>query len=199
MRLIGLTGGIASGKSTVARRLAEHGAHVIDADQLARDVVEPGMPALAAIAVAFGAQVLTTSGELDRARLGQLAFADEASRLRLENIIHPAIHEEFTRRVEAITLTNPDATIVYDVPLLVETKRDFPWDFVITTRAGREVQLARMLNERGYDLATAEARLAAQATDEQRAERADAVIDTSGPLAATMSTVDALWVDLLSK
>lgn len=199
MRLIGLTGGIASGKSTVARRLAEHGAHVIDADQLARDVVEPGMPALAAIAVAFGAQVLTESGELDRARLGQLAFADEASRLRLEDIIHPAIHEEFNRRVEAITLTNPDAIIVYDVPLLVETKRDFPWDYVITTRAGREVQLARMLNERGYDLATAEARLAAQATDEQRAERADAVIDTSGSLAETMSAVDALWVDLLSK
>ena len=198
MQLIGLTGGIASGKSTVARRLAEHGAVIIDADQLARDVVAPGTAGLARIVAEFGPDVLTADRALNRSVLGQRVFADEGARATLEAIIHPAIHDEFQRRLDSVRSQDPNAVVVYDVPLLVETKREFPFDLVVTTRAGQELQLERLLNERGYDLAEAHARIAAQASDEQRIARADVVIDTSGTMAETMAAVDALWLDRLS-
>ena len=198
MQLIGLTGGIASGKSTVARRLAEHGAEIIDADQLARDVVAPGTPGLERIAETFGPQVLQADGSLDRSALGHRVFGDEPARLALEAILHPAIHAEFQHRLDTIVQANPHAIVVYDVPLLVETKREFPFDLVVTTRAGQERQLERLLNERGYDLAEAHARIAAQASDAERIARADVVIDTSGTMAETMAAVDALWLDRLS-
>ncbi len=192
MTLIGLTGGIASGKSTVARRLAEHGAIIIDADQLARDVVAPGTPGLAAVAEAFGQGILQADGSLDRAALGQLVFQHPAERERLEAIMHPAIHELFARRLEA---AGPNAIVVYDVPLLVETDNQYPFDLVVVVHAGAEKQLERLMNERGLDLETARARIAAQASDEQRLARADVVIDSSGSLAHTVAQADALWAD----
>lgn len=194
MYLIGLTGGIASGKSTVARRFAEHGAHVLDADQLARDAVAAGSPGLAQVVAEFGPQLLLADGSLDRPALGRLVFGDEAARLRLEAIVHPEVQRLYQQRIDAIVAAEPNAVVVYDIPLLVESASEHPYDLVVTVQATPEQQLERMLNERGYDLETAQQRLAAQATDAERAARADVVIDTSGSLAHTMAQVDDLWV-----
>lgn len=196
MKLIGLTGGIASGKSTVARRLAEHGAVVIDADQLARDVVTPGSSSLTKICEAFGRQVQKEDGTLDREALAAIVFAEPARRELLESIIHPAVQVEFARLVQAAVAADARAVVVYDVPLLVETSSDYPYDLVVTVQAGREAQIDRMVNLRGYDREDASARLSAQATDEERAARADVVIDSSQSLADTMSQVDALWMQI---
>lgn len=198
MQLIGLTGGIASGKSTVARRLAEHGAIVIDADQLARDVVEPGTDGLKQVAATFGESVIAADGSLDRKRLGEVVFGNDEARRQLEQILHPAIEAEFTRRFSEISHTHPDSVVVYDVPLLVEAKRDQHFDLILTTHATPQVQLDRLQRERGLDAESALARIAAQATDEQRIARANHVIDTSGSLSDTIAAVDALWLDVIS-
>lgn len=194
MYVIALTGGIASGKSTVARRLVEHGAVLIDSDVLARRVVEPGTPGLAAIREAFGDEMLRADGTLDREALGARIFHDDEARRQLNAIVHPAVKELGARlREEAIT-ANPAAIVVHDIPLLVEAGRaDEPFDLIIVTEAPKKTRIARLVDERGLDFAHADARVEAQATDEERRAIADVVIDTSGSIAKTMSQVDAVW------
>jgi dephospho-CoA kinase len=194
--LIGLTGGIASGKSTVARRLVEHGAVHLDAAQLARRVVEPGTAALDAIAAEFGDDLLRQDGTLDRQRLGDIVFRDDDARARLNAIVHPAVRELAGRLIRKAEQEDPDAVIVYDVPLLVEAQVDHPFDLIVVTSAPRRAQVRRLVEERGLDPIQAEARVAAQVGDEDRRAIADVVIDTGGSLAHTMSQTDALWVDI---
>ncbi|WP_159599851.1 dephospho-CoA kinase [Agromyces humi] len=193
MYLIGLTGGIASGKSTVARRLVEHGAVHIDADQLARRVVEPGKPALAAIVEEFGPGVLRADGSLDRAKLGELVFADEPARAKLNAIVHPAVRALSAKLIERAAEEDPDAVVVYDVPLLVEAAVDHPFDLVVVTNAPRKTQVERLVEQRGFDPLQAQARVDAQVDNTSRLAIADVVIDTDGSLAHTMSQADALW------
>lgn len=193
MYLIGLTGGIASGKSTVARRLYEHGAVHIDADDLARRVVEPGTPVLAAVVAEFGEGVLRADGSLDRVRLGEIVFNDDAARARLNAIVHPAVRELSSRLIARAEADDPDAVVVYDVPLLVEASVDHPFDLIVVTNAPRRTQVKRLVEERGLDLMQAEARVDAQVDNTRRLAIADVVIDTDGSLASTMSQTDALW------
>ncbi|UAJ77906.1 dephospho-CoA kinase [Leifsonia sp. ZF2019] len=199
MQLIGLTGGIASGKSTIASRLAEHGAVIVDADRIAREVVEPGRPALAAIAERFGPGVIAADGSLDRPALGAIVFADEESRLALNEITHPAVLAESTARFAAAGAADPDAIVVYDVPLLVESANEYPFDLVVVAHAAAPTRVERLVALRGMDRAEAERRIGAQATDEERLAVADVVIDTDGSLERTREQVDALWERLRSR
>lgn len=194
MYLIGLTGGIASGKSTVARRLVEHGAIHLDADQLARRVVEPGSECLEAIVREFGAGVLNHDGMLDRQKLGEIVFHDESARTRLNAIVHPAVRELSSRLIAKAEQADPDAVVVYDVPLLVEAQVDHRFDLVVVTSAPKRTQVKRLVEERGLDPIQAEARVDAQVDDADRRAIADVVIDTGGSLAHTMSQADDLWV-----
>lgn len=195
MYLIGLTGGIASGKSTVARRLVEHGAVHIDADELARRVVEPGKPALAKIVEEFGPEVLRRDGSLDRAKLGEIVFGDDAARAKLNGIVHPAVRELTGKLIDRAVAEDPDAVIVYDVPLLVEASvpDDLRFDLIVVTSAPRPTQVKRLVEERGLDTTQAEARVDAQVGNTERLAIADVVIDTDGSMAHTMSQTDALW------
>lgn len=197
MLLVGLTGGIGSGKSTVADLLADHGAWIVDADAVARSVVEPGSEALERLVERFGEGILAADGALDRPALGRLAFADEASRKDLEAITHPAINEEFLRRMQAAP---PDSIVVCDIPLLAESPqaqaRGYP--VVIVVEAPRAVRLER-LAERGVERADAEARMAAQASDEERRAIATYVIDNSGDLDELRRRVAAVWAELLER
>ena len=193
MYLIGLTGGIASGKSTVARRLVEHGAVHIDADELARRVVQPGKPALAAIVAEFGQEILKHDGTLDRQKLAEIVFHDDAARERLNAIVHPAVRELTSRLLAKIEGEDPDAVVVYDVPLLVEAAVDHPFDLIVVTSAPKRTQVKRLVEERGLDPNQAQARVDAQVDNTERVAVADVVIDTDGSMAHTMSQVDALW------
>jgi dephospho-CoA kinase len=188
--MIGLTGGIGSGKSEVARRLAELGAIVIDADALAREVVAPGTDGLAEVVAAFGPQVLAEDGAMDRAKVAQLIFGDDAKRRRLEAIIHPRVRERTSRMIAAAA---PDAVVVNDVPLLVESRLANNFDLVLVVLASEEVRLARLVGTRGMTAEAARARFAAQATDEQRRAVADVEIVNEGTLEELRSTVDAVW------
>ncbi|MDQ2661733.1 MAG: dephospho-CoA kinase [Actinomycetota bacterium] len=199
MYLIGLTGGIASGKSTVARRLVEHGAVHIDADEVARRVVEPGTPALAAIVEEFGPGVLRHDGTLDRQKLGEIVFADEAARAKLNAIVHPAVRERSATLIEKAEREDPDAVVVYDVPLLVDAAVDHPFDLIVVTNAPKRTQVKRLVEERGLDPIQAEARVDAQVDNTRRLEIADVVIDTDGSMAHTMSQSDALWQRILQE
>jgi dephospho-CoA kinase len=192
--LVGLTGGIGAGKSTVADLLAARGAVIVDADQVARAVVEPGQPALAKLVERFGGSILDGDGRLDRAALAKVAFSDDDSRRDLEAITHPAINEEFTRRVAEAP---GDAIVVLDVPLLAESEqaRKRPYQTVIVVEAPREVRLAR-LEARGVDRADAEARMGAQAGDEERRKLATYVVDNGGDRAALERRIDEIWSDL---
>jgi dephospho-CoA kinase len=187
--LIGLTGGIAAGKSTVAKLLVERGAHEIDADQVAREVVQKGTVGLAQVVNQFGEQVLSERGELDRAKLASIIFADEAKRLLLESILHPLIR---ARTVELIT-QSPKPIVVYSVPLLVESGVDHDFDLVVTVEAGLKQQLSRLTESRGLSLSEAKARLDSQATEADRTKRADIVIDSSGSKEQLAAQVDLLW------
>jgi dephospho-CoA kinase len=198
MRLIALTGGIASGKSTVSARLAELGAVVVDADKLAREVVEPGTAGLAAIEAEFGASVLTTDGSLDRPALGAIVFADADKRARLNSITHPAIWRRAEELIELAVAADPGVTIVYDVPLLAEAGGDRPmrFDAVVVVDARRQTRIDRMVELRGMSRAEAEARLGAQASDEDRLKLADFVIDNNGSLEHAIEQTDSLWAKL---
>jgi dephospho-CoA kinase len=196
VKLIALTGGIASGKSTVARRLAEHGAVHIDADQLAREAVEPGTPGLAAIRGRFGEAVLTPDGALDRAALGGIVFGDPEALAELNAIVHPAVRELLERRVAEAEAADPDAVVVYDVPLLVEAGLHLTWDLVIVTEAPAELRVRRMIELRGMTRDDAERRIANQAHDAERRAIADAIIDTGGTERRTIEQVDELWARL---
>jgi dephospho-CoA kinase len=192
MTRIGLTGGIGSGKSTVARLLAEHGAIIIDADQIARAVVEPGEPALAEIAGRFGPEVIAADGTLDRGSLASIVFTDTAALADLNAITHPRIAE----RTAALLDSAPsDAVVVYDMPLLVENGLTDGWDAVIVVTADRAARVHRLLG-RGLAADDIDARMARQATDEQRRAVADVVIDNSGDLQSLRAQVDAAWSEL---
>jgi dephospho-CoA kinase len=192
--LVGLTGGIGAGKSTVAELLAARSAVVVDADQVARAVVEPGQPALAKLVERFGDGILDADGRLDRTALAKVAFSDEDSHRDLEGITHPAINEEFTRRVAEAP---GDAIVVLDVPLLAESEqaRKRPYQTVIVVEAPREVRLAR-LEARGVDRVDAEARMSAQAGDEERRKLATYIVDNGGDRPALERRVEEIWGDL---
>ena len=194
MLLVGLTGGIGAGKSTVAELLAARGAVIIDADQVARAVVEPGQPALKKLVERFGESILDPDGRLERGALAKLVFGDDEARRDLEAITHPAINDEFSRRVvDAPT----DAIVVLDVPLLAESEqaRKRPYQTVIVVEAPRDVRLER-LEARGVDRADAEARMAAQAGDEERRKIATNVVDNAGDRADLDRQIDQVWADL---
>lgn len=193
MPLIALTGGIAAGKSTIARRLAERGALVVDADAIVRDVQAVGSPVLAEIARAFGADVLAADGALDRPALGARVFGDPAALATLNAIVHPAVRAESARRFAEARAGDPDAVIVYDVPLLVEARVDDPWDLIVVADAPAAVRAQRLVDERGLSEADAAARLASQVDDDRRRAIADVVIDTSGSMARTLAQTDRLW------
>lgn len=193
MPLIALTGGIASGKSTIARRLAEHGAVIVDADQIVRDVQSPGSPVLTRIADTFGAEVVAPDGSLDRASLGAKVFGDTDLLARLNAIVHPAVREESQRRFDAALRDDTDAVIVYDVPLLVEARVDDPWDLIVVAHAPAELRRQRLVELRGMAVRAAQDRIDAQVSDDRRLAIADVVIDTSGTLERTIEQTDALW------
>lgn len=189
---IGLTGGIASGKSTVAERLVEHGALLIDADLLAREVVAPGTPGLAAVVARFGTGILASDGSLDRAALGRLVFADPAARRDLERIIHPAVR---SRAAELVASAPAGSVVVQMIPLLVETGQADAFDLVVVVDVPTHLQTQRLISRDGLNAAQAEARLAAQAARAQRLAAADVVIDNSGSPAALRAAVDAFWTE----
>jgi len=193
----GLTGGIGSGKSAVSARLAEHGAVVLDADKMAREVVEPGTPGLARIVEAFGPAVLREDGALDRPRLGEIVFADEARRQVLNGIVHPLVHERMRAAEAAAIAEGGDGVVlVHDVPLLAEGGRGGQFDVVIVVDVPPEVQVERLVRYRGMTSEQAAARMSAQATREQRLAIADIVIDNSGTLADLDKQVAEVWARL---
>lgn len=196
MYLIALTGGIASGKSVVAERLATHGAVVVDADELARRVVEPGTPGLTRIAEEFGPSVITSDGLLDRAALGAIIFSDADKRAALNAITHPAIRRLAAELFAAAGEADPCAVGVYDIPLLVETVHDRPstYDLVVVVHADAETRLGRLVKLRGMTREEATHRLNSQASDAERLAIADVVIDSNGTLAQTLTQADELWL-----
>lgn len=196
MPLVALTGGIASGKSTIARRLAEHGAVIVDADAIVRDVQQPGSPVLAAIAAEFGDGMLRPDGSLDRAALGGRVFGDDAAVARLNALVHPAVRIESARRFAEAFAADPGAVVVYDVPLLVEARPDDPWELVVVAHAPAPLRARRLVELRGMSEAEAAARIASQASDEARLAIADVVVDTAGTIDQTLRQVDELWATL---
>lgn len=196
MKIIGLTGGIGSGKTSVADLLRSHGLPVIDADQLARDVVEPGQPALAELADAFGADILHADGTLNRGELAARAFASEDATQRLNDITHPRI---MALRDELIDAARDDGepAVIYDMPLLVENGQHEDMDLVVVVHVDVEKRIERLVNGRGLDEADVRRRIAAQATDEERLAVADVVIDNNGLREKLEPQVQAL-VDQIS-
>jgi dephospho-CoA kinase len=195
MLRVGLTGGIGSGKTVVSDLLAELGAVVIDADVLARDVVARNTSGLAAIVVEFGPDVLTDSGELDRPAMGAKVFEDDAARSRLEAIVHPRVR---ARAAEIEAAAAPDAVVVHVIPLLVETGQVASFDEVVVVDVPPEVQRQRLAETRSMTPAQIEARLAAQATREQRLAAATHVVDNSGTPEQLRAGVEQLWARLRS-
>ena len=193
--LIGLTGGIASGKSVVARRLAEHGAVHIDADVLAREVVQPGTPGLAALAEEFGPEVIAADGSLDRAALGTLVFGNSERLSRLNAITHPLVRQRTSQLIADAERAAADAIVVYDVPLLVEASVDklHPFDLIVVVHADAATRLERLVSLRGMDRDEAAHRMSSQASDEERLAIADVVIDSGGTLQHTLDQADALY------
>lgn len=196
MTRVGLTGGIASGKSTVADALAGYGAVVIDADVLAREVVAPGTPGLAAVIARFGPQVLTAAGELDRPALGQVVFADPAARADLEAIVHPAVR---ARAAELEAQAPPGAVVVHVIPLLVETGQARSFDVCVVVDTPPATQVARLAERNGFGRAEAASRIAAQADRGQRLAVADVVLTNDGDRAHLLDQVAALWADLTAR
>jgi len=190
---VGLTGGIASGKTAVAERLAALGAVVVDADLLAREVVAVGTPGLAEVVVAFGPQVLATDGSLDRPAMGRLVFADAPARRRLEAIIHPRVRASARRLEDAAVGTDPDAVVVHVIPLLVETGQVDAYDSVVVVDVDPVAQIERLVTQRGMDPIEAQQRIDAQASRVDRLTVADDVIHNAGTLADLDDEVDALW------
>jgi dephospho-CoA kinase len=190
---VGLTGGIASGKSTVAAMLVDLGAVLIDGDALAREVVARGTPGLAAVVEAFGEELLTVEGDLDRPALGRIVFADEEARRRLEGITHPLI---FERYADLEAAAPPDALVVHDIPLLAESGRADTFDAVVVVDVPVEVQVERMLRDRGWTREEAESRIAAQAGRDDRLAIATHVIDNTGSLDELAARVREVYQDL---
>ena len=196
MITVGLTGGIGSGKSEVARLLAAHGAVVVDADALAREAVEPGTPGLAAVVAEFGPEVLAADGSLDRAALGRVVFGDDARRAALEAIVHPYVGR---RSAELMAAAAPGSVVVYDVPLLVEKGLQDGYDVVVVVDAADDVRLHRLVDQRGMPAEDAQARMATQASRTQRLAVADEVVANDAGLDALAERVDDLWAVLAAR
>lgn len=192
---MGLTGGVGAGKSTVAKLLAERGAVIIDADAIAREVVQPGTPGFAAVVAAFGDEVVGADGALDRPKLAGIVFADEAQRGRLNAIVHPLVGE---RTAQLMAAAPEGAVVVYDVPLLVESGLAEGFEFVLVVEASEPTRLAR-LAERGMPEDDARRRIAAQATDEQRRAVADTVLVNDGSLDDLRTQVDEAWTRIAGR
>ncbi|MFD7104041.1 dephospho-CoA kinase [Streptomyces celluloflavus] len=193
---VGLTGGIGAGKSEVSRLLASYGAVIVDADRIAREVVEPGTPGLAAVVEEFGAGVLAPDGTLDRPKLGGIVFADPERLKALNAIVHPLVG---ARSAELEASAGPDAVVVHDVPLLAENGLAPLYDLVIVIDAAPQTQLDRLVRQRGMTEDEAKSRMAAQASREQRLAIADLVIDNDGPLAELEPQVREVWERLRSR
>ncbi|SHM39468.1 dephospho-CoA kinase [Cryptosporangium aurantiacum] len=190
MLRIGLTGGIGAGKSAAATALAEQGAVVIDADRLAREVVEPGTAGLAAVVEAFGTEVLAADGTLDRPKLGRVVFGDDAARARLNGILHPLIG---TLTAERVAAAPSDGVVVHDIPLIVEGGLAAGFHLAVVVMAPEDVRIERLTGLRGMPEEDARARIAVQATDEQRAAAADVLLDNAGPLDRLRDAIAELW------
>ena len=191
MYLVGLTGGIGSGKSSVAARLTEHGIPVVDADAVAREIVEPGEEALSALAARFGDDILTDAGALDRPALARVAFADEGERAALDAIMHPRIQERITARVgELVAEGHP--LVVIDHPLLLETDQTGRFDAIVVVLAPEEVRVRRLVEQRGLDEDDVRARLRAQTDDATRRRHADHVVHNDGDRAALQEQADEI-------
>jgi len=196
MQRIGLTGGIASGKSVAAARLAELGAVVIDSDVLAREAVSPGSAGLEAVVEAFGPGVLAPDGSLDRGALGALVFADDEARARLNAIVHPVVRRLSAEREAAAATADHGAVVVHDIPLLVETGQADAFHVLVVVHAPAVLRVERLVAGRGLSRAEAEARIAAQASDAERLDVADVVLDGAGSEADLRSQVDDFWTRL---
>jgi dephospho-CoA kinase len=192
---IGVTGGIGSGKSSAARRFGELGALVIDADQVAREVVEPGTDGLAAVAAEFGPDVLDGDGRLDRPALARIVFADEDARGRLNAILHPRIRARVAERIAAAP---PGTVVVQDVPLLVETGQAPSYDLVVVVETPARLRIERLARDRGMPAEEARSRMATQATDEQRRAVAGVVLVNDGTLDDLRTKVDEIWATRVS-
>lgn len=188
---VGLTGGIGSGKSTVARMLAAQGFTVVDADQIAREIMEPGSPVLAEVAREFGEELLLADGSLDRAELARRAFASEDATQRLNSITHPAIRAESARRLDAAEARG-EAAAVYDMPLLVDLGLHESMDLTVVVDVDPEERVRRLVASRGLDEADARARIARQIPDAKRNAAADVIIDNNGPMEGLEPQVEAL-------
>ncbi|MFC9672319.1 dephospho-CoA kinase [Streptomyces sp. NPDC056949] len=195
MLKVGLTGGIGAGKSEVSRLLVEHGAVLIDADRIAREVVEPGTPGLAAVVEAFGSDVLAPDGSLDRPALGAIVFADADRLAVLNSIVHPLVGA----RSAELEAAAGDSVVVHDVPLLAENGLAPLYDVVVVVDASPETQLDRLVRLRGMSEEDARARMAAQVTRDKRLEIADIVIDNDVPLGELHRRVGAVWADLAQR
>ncbi len=193
MTRVGLTGGIASGKSTVAEALADYGAVVIDADVLAREVVAPGTPGLAAVVARFGPQVLTAAGELDRPALGQVVFADPVARADLEAIVHPAVR---ARAAEVEAQAPTGSVLVHVIPLLVETGQAGSFDVCVVVDTAAQTQVTRLAERNGYSPAEAASRISAQASRQDRLGVADVVLSNDGDRQELLEQVAELWSEL---
>ena len=193
MQRIGLTGGIAAGKSVAARRLAELGAVVIDSDVLAREAVAPGSVGLESVAEEFGSSVLAADGSLDRAALASIVFADPAARTRLDAIVHPIVRRLSAEREAVAATTDHGAVVVHDIPLLVETGQADEFHVLVVVDAPALLRVERLVRLRGMDRAAAEARVGAQVSDAERLEVADVVLDGTGSDDDLRAQVDALW------
>jgi len=191
-----LTGGIGSGKSEVSARLAARGALIIDADKIAREVVAPGTPGLAAVVAEFGEEVLLPDGSMDREKVGSIVFADAERRAALNAIVHPLVGQ---RMEELVAAAPRDAIVVYDVPLLVENGLAEMYDVVVVVDVPVQTQIERLTTRRGMSESDARARIAAQASREQRLAVADHVIDNSGTLQELEERVEALWAELTER
>ena len=195
MVVVGLTGGIGSGKSTVARMLASRGVVIVDADVVAREVVAPDGPVHDAVVQRFGPAVVAADGTIDRAVLAGVVFGDEAAREDLNRIVHPSVADAMLERVAAAGAADPDAVVVLDVPLLAEVGRDrYPVAGVIVVDIPVEVAVARLVSDRGFTEEEARARVAAQASREERRAIADVVVDNFADLDHLRSEVDRVWV-----
>ena len=196
MYLVGLTGGIAAGKSTVAKRLVELGAAEIDADLLAREVVEPGSLGLARVVDAFGISVLDSNQHLDRAKLAEIVFADSGKRAQLESIVHPLVKQLAELRIADQA---SDSVVIYTVPLLVEASVSLPFDLVVTVEAPEPTQIERMVKSRGLSPEQALARIRSQATPAQRANRSDIILNSNQSIGRLIDDVDSLWREIIRR
>lgn len=199
MLKVGLTGGIASGKSTVDRMLVELGAHLVDTDQLARRVVEPGSPALAEIAQAFGSEMIAADGNLERERMRALAFGDPQARAKLNAIVHPRINQLVSAELARLAAQAPQGVAVVDVPLLFETGGEKRFDCSVLVYVPRQVQLERLMARDHCGLPAAQTALNAQMPLENKKKKADFLVDNSAGLDDTLKQVQRLWQVLLGK